>query len=94
MHRIAAPAGTPPWDQRTLAKHRRTVAEYRTCGVRLRDGGAILELSARDAGLLAGRPSGLQHGDFHVGNLIVRHGEYAGPSIFSAGAGATRSTTC
>lgn len=83
MHQLAAPAAIPPWIDRCVQKHRRYVEAYQTFSPPLPYGDKILAYIERHLACLEGRPNQFLHDDFHVGNLIVRDGTYAGVIDFN-----------
>lgn len=74
IHRIPAPAGLPDWQTRFGAKIERKIQLYRACPIRFDGAEAILAYLAANRGLLAGRPQTYQHGDYHIGNMMLEQG--------------------
>lgn len=72
IHTIPAPEDIPDWESRFNAKIDRKVAVYQACELKYDNGGeAFLEYIAQNRHLLHGRPQSYQHGDYHVGNMII-----------------------
>lgn len=70
LHTIQAPSTQPPWGPRMTLKMQAKRQSYLACGIRVPgDEGALAYLNDHQE-LLVGRPQCLQHGDFHVGNLV------------------------
>ncbi len=83
MHRHSAPPGIAPWRERLLRKHGRYVAAYRESGVTLRHADRVLAFIADHLRHIPFGTGVFQHDDFHVGNLIVCDGTYAGVIDFN-----------
>ena len=72
IHSIPAPADIPDWEIRFNAKIDRKIAMYKACELKYESGGdAFLEYLAQNRHLLCGRPQTYQHGDYHIGNLML-----------------------
>lgn len=72
IHTIPAPADAPDWENRFNAKIDRKIAMYENCKLKYESGGeAFLEYIARNRYLLSGRPQSYQHGDYHIGNMMI-----------------------
>ncbi|GAA3402522.1 phosphotransferase family protein [Paenibacillus hodogayensis] len=83
MHELEHPGGLEEWSTRRLAKHKRQLEQYRSCGVAIPEEAAVLSFIEEHAGLMNGRPNRFQHDDFHPGNLLVRNKAYAGAIDFN-----------
>ncbi|AFC33170.1 Aminoglycoside phosphotransferase [Paenibacillus mucilaginosus 3016] len=77
LHTIGAPAEMQPWHRLREAKHRRQWQAYRECGVKLPAEEAVEAFIETHLPCMEGRPSGLQHDDFHPSNLLIAGGRYA-----------------
>ena len=77
IHTIPAPADAPSWENRFNEKIDRKITMYETCELKYESGGdAFLEYLAQNRHLLNGRPQSYQHGDYHIGNMMIdRNGE-------------------
>ena len=77
IHTIPAPPDVPDWESRFNAKIDRKIAMYEACELKYESGGeAFLEYIGENRHLLAGRPQSYQHGDYHIGNMMIgREGE-------------------
>jgi aminoglycoside phosphotransferase (APT) family kinase protein len=74
MHSLAAPADQEEWSARFNRKVDAKIAGYQACGIRFGGADRVIEYLARNRGLLANRPQTFQHGDYHIGNMIVSPG--------------------
>lgn len=71
LHTLPAPAGVAPWEVRFNRKIDSKIAMYESCALKYQGGEAFLDYIARSRHLLAGRPQTYQHGDYHIGNMMV-----------------------
>ena len=72
IHTIPAPADAPDWEDRFNAKIDRKIAMYQACELKYERGGdAFLSYIAQNRQLLHGRPQSYQHGDYHIGNMML-----------------------
>ena len=72
IHTISAPADAPNWETRFNAKIDRKIALYENCELKYKSGGdAFLQYIAENRYLLQGRPQSYQHGDYHIGNMMI-----------------------
>lgn len=72
IHTISAPADAPSWETRFNAKIDRKIAMYENCELKYENGGdAFLEYLTNNRHLLSGRPQCYQHGDYHIGNMMI-----------------------
>lgn len=74
IHTIPAPDDQPPWDERFNAKIDRKIRMYGECPIKFDGADALLAYIAENRRLLSGRPQTYQHGDYHVGNMMLEHG--------------------
>jgi aminoglycoside phosphotransferase (APT) family kinase protein len=75
IHSIQAPADTPDWESRFNAKIDRKIAMYEACPLRYAGGEAFLKFLRENRHLLKNRPQTYQHGDYHVGNMMLEAGK-------------------
>lgn len=76
IHSIPAPEGTPAWEPRFNAKIDRKIAMYASCELKYENGQAFIEYLAENRQLLRDRPQSYQHGDYHIGNMMIdSHGD-------------------
>ena len=72
IHTIPAPTDAPNWEIRFNAKIDRKIAMYESCPLKYEDGGdAFLDYLEHNRHLLRGRPQSYQHGDYHIGNMMI-----------------------
>lgn len=72
IHGVPAPADAPDWAARFNAKIDRKIAMYENCPLKYESGGeAFLNYIAENRYLLDGRPQSYQHGDYHIGNMMI-----------------------
>lgn len=72
IHTIPAQVDTPDWETRFNAKIDRKIAMYENCTLKYEKGGdAFLEYLTSNRHLLHGRPQSYQHGDYHIGNMMI-----------------------
>ena len=71
IHTLPAPADAPSWESRFNAKIDRKIAMYENCELKYENGGAFLRYLTENRQLLAGRPQSYQHGDYHIGNMMI-----------------------
>lgn len=74
IHTIPAPIDAPSWETRFNAKIDRRIAMYENCELKYESGGdAFLDYLACNRHLLKDRPQSYQHGDYHIGNMMVNN---------------------
>ena len=72
IHTVPAPADALDWESRFNAKIDRKIAMYENCELKYEHGGeAFLDYLAQNRHLLSGRPQSYQHGDYHIGNMMI-----------------------
>ena len=71
IHTIPAPDDVVCWEERFNAKIDRKIKAYSECPVKFEGDGAILDYVESNRGLLKGRPQCFQHGDYHIGNMMI-----------------------
>ena len=74
IHTIPAPDDQPPWDERFNAKIDRKIRMYSECPIKFDGADALLDYIRYNRHLLSGRPQCYQHGDYHVGNMMLERG--------------------
>lgn len=74
IHSIPAPDDLPDWEVRFGQKIDRKLDMYERCPLKYENGDAFLTYLAENRSLLAGRPQTYQHGDFHIGNMMIDTG--------------------
>lgn len=71
IHTIPAPCDIPAWDNRFQAKIDRKLSMYSTCPLKYDNGQLFIDYIAENRHLITGRPQCFQHGDFHIGNMMI-----------------------
>ena len=72
IHTISAPQDVPSWETRFNAKIDRKIAMYESCELKYESGSeAFLTYIAENRHLLRSRPQSYQHGDYHIGNMMI-----------------------
>lgn len=71
IHTIPAPVDVPDWEKRFNAKIDRNIAMYENCPLKYEHVDAFLQYIADNRHLLANRPQSYQHGDYHIGNMMI-----------------------
>ena len=71
IHSLPAPADAPDWAARFNAKIDRKIAMYESCPRKYENGEAMLQYLAHSRHLLQDRPQSYQHGDYHIGNMML-----------------------
>ena len=75
IHSIPAPDGAEDWETRFNAKIDRKIKGYFDCPIKFDGAEAFLEYLAQNRFLLHGRPQCYQHGDYHIGNMMIERGK-------------------
>lgn len=73
IHTIPAPPDASDWESRFNAKIDRKIAMYGGCALKYENGDVFLNYIAQNRHLLANRPQSYQHGDYHIGNMMIDH---------------------
>ncbi|MGN0505635.1 MAG: phosphotransferase family protein [Lachnospiraceae bacterium] len=77
IHTIPAPktnadgSEVEDWESRFNRKIDRKIKSYNECPIKYENGQAFLDYIRENRHLLAGRPQGYQHGDYHIGNMMI-----------------------
>ena len=75
LHTLPAPTDAEDWAVRFNRKIDRKIRGYTECPLRYENGHLFLEYIAANRHLLAERPQCMQHGDYHIGNMMLAGGE-------------------
>lgn len=75
LHTLPAPADAEDWEIRFNRKIDRKIRGYTECPLRFDGDRYMLRYIRENRHLLAGRPQCMQHGDYHIGNLMLRGGQ-------------------
>lgn len=71
IHKIPAPDGIEDWENFFNRKADRKIAMYEECPLKYDDGQAFIDYIDAHRHLLKGRPRTYQHGDYHIGNMMI-----------------------
>lgn len=73
IHSLTVPSGKDiePWEKRFSKKIDRKIKEYRECGIKLDGDEEFINYINQNRHMINGRPNMLQHGDYHIGNMIL-----------------------
>lgn len=71
LHTLPAPAGAESWTDRFNRKIDRKLQLYANCPLKYDRGGLFLAHISKFRHLLSDRPQTYQHGDYHIGNMMV-----------------------
>ena len=71
IHSIPAPANQPSWEARMGAKIDRKIQMYAACPIHFEGDRHLLRYIEENRHRLWGRPQCFQHGDYHIGNMMV-----------------------
>ena len=71
LHTIPAPGSMEEWEACFNRKADHKIAMYQKCPVHYENGQAFIDYIQTHRHLLKGRPRTYQHGDYHIGNMMV-----------------------
>lgn len=71
LHSIPAPEDSGCWEEFFNAKMNRKIENYNSCPLKYEGGEAFIAYIEEHRHLLKGRPMTYQHGDYHMGNLMI-----------------------
>ena len=72
IHTVPAPVDALSWETRFNGKIDRKIAMYENCELKYESGGdTFLSYLAENRHLLSERPQSYQHGDYHIGNMMI-----------------------
>ena len=74
IHSIPAPSDAPDWETRFNAKMDRKIRNYNECPVKVEGGERFIDYIEHNRALLRSRPQFFQHGDYHIGNMMIARG--------------------
>lgn len=75
IHSIPAPKDQEDWYTRFNRKTNIKIQKYRECGLRFDGDDKVIEYIENNRDLLKNRPQSFQHGDYHIGNMMIENGE-------------------
>lgn len=71
IHSIPAPEGTEDWENYFNRKIDRKIKGYEDCSLKYENGQAFIDYISTHRHLLRNRPRTFQHGDYHIGNMML-----------------------
>lgn len=71
IHSIPAPKDQEEWSIGFNRKTSIKIEKYKACGIKFDGDDKIIDYIKNNRHLLSGRPQCYQHGDYHVGNMII-----------------------
>ncbi|MBQ9544758.1 MAG: phosphotransferase [Clostridia bacterium] len=71
IHTVPAPPDAVDWETRFNAKIDRKIKLWRECPIKPEGGEAFYNYIEKNRALLRGRPQSFQHGDYHIGNMMI-----------------------
>ena len=71
LHTLPAPTDATPWSERFNAKIDRKIRMYEEFPLKYKNGHLFLSFLADNRHLLSDRPQTYQHGDYHIGNMMI-----------------------
>ena len=74
IHTIPAPPDVPTWEARYGAKLDRKIKAYTECALKYENGEKFIEYIKNNRHLIKNRPQCFQHGDYHIGNMMIENG--------------------
>ena len=74
IHTAAAPTDLEDWSVRFGRKIDHKLEQYRDCPVQYADGEKIVDFVKENRWVIEGRPQRFQHGDYHIGNMMMENG--------------------
>ncbi len=75
MHTFPAPETQEEWETRFNRKTDYKIQKYHECGLRFNGDEHVLAYIEQNRYLLKNRPQCFQHGDYHIGNMMLENGE-------------------
>lgn len=71
IHKISTPKNLVSWSERFNRKIDRNISNYKTCDIKFHGDEEMIKYINDNRFLLENRPQSFQHGDYHVGNMII-----------------------
>lgn len=71
IHSIPAPETQEDWEIRFNRKMDTKIGKYEECPIKYPKGQAFIDYINANRHLLSGRPQSYQHGDYHIGNMMI-----------------------
>lgn len=74
IHSVPAPDDQPDWEERFNKKMDRKIQMYNDCPIKFDGAEHIINYIENNRHLLKNRPQSYQHGDYHIGNMMLENG--------------------
>lgn len=71
IHEIEAESPHSSWADYYNSKMNKYIQNYKSCGIHLDGADNMISYVEENRYLLEGRPMSMQHGDYHVGNMVI-----------------------
>ena len=71
IHQVKAPIDAISWEERFNKKIDRKLKNYEECPLKYKKGNLFIEYINNNRHLLKNRPNTFQHGDYHIGNMMI-----------------------
>ena len=71
IHEIQAPKEQESWEKRYHRKIDSKILSYKNCKIQFNGADQMMAYIERNRFLLRDRPQSFQHGDYHVGNMVI-----------------------
>lgn len=71
IHTVPAPETQEDWESRFNRKMDAKIDKYLACPIHYENGQAFIDYINHNRHLLKGRPQTYQHGDYHIGNMMI-----------------------
>lgn len=73
IHSIPAPKNQPDWELRFNRKIDRKIKMYNECPIKFEGAENFMAYIESNRHMLANRPQTFQHGDYHIGNMMIEN---------------------
>jgi aminoglycoside phosphotransferase (APT) family kinase protein len=83
IHSIPAREGEQHWGSRYKAKIEQKIKNYKNCSIKLESDENIIRFLKDNLSYLDNRPQTFHHGDYHVGNLVIKDKDNIGVIDFN-----------
>lgn len=75
IHSIPAPEEQEKWEVRFNRKMDNKIRKYEECPIKYKGGEAFINYINENRHLIKNRPQCFQHGDYHIGNMMIENGQ-------------------
>lgn len=75
IHSIPAQENQPDWEVRFNAKMDQKIKIYKECPIEFEGAENFIRYIESNRNLLVARPQTFQHGDYHIGNMMIENGK-------------------